>query len=288
MLAFAAGLEKHSEHPLAAAILEGALDRDVTPAQIVDFASTTGKGVEGTASGFHLALGNASLMEELGVSTDVIATQVNSIRDTGATVMYLAVNGSLSGAISVSDPVKDSTPGALRILTASGLRLVMLTGDDKRSANAVAESLGIKEVVADALPEDKLRLVEDLQSQGRNVAMAGDGVNDSPALAKANVGIAMGNGTDIAIESADVTLVRGNLDAIVSARHLSEITMRNIKQNLVFAFGYNAAGVPLAAGVLFPLSGWLLSPMVAALAMSLSSVSVILNALRLRAARIRS
>ena len=288
VLEFAAGLEKGSEHPLATAVLEGASERGVVPLPVTDFQSVTGKGVRGCSRNMQLALGNAALMEEEGVSFEAIAEEVHNLRDTGATVMYLAVNGNLAGAISVADPIKDSSPGALRELNASGIRVVMLTGDNERTAHAVAKTLGIAEVVADALPEDKLLLVEKLQSEGRRVAMAGDGVNDSPALAKAHVGIAMGTGTDIAMESADVTLVRGNLDAITSARRLSELTMRNIKQNLVFAFGYNAAGVPLAAGVLYPLTGWLLNPMVAAAAMSLSSVSVILNALRLRATTLRT
>ena len=288
VLAIAAGLEKSSEHPLATAVLEGASKRGVAPLPVTDFQSVAGKGVRGCSRNMQLALGNAALMQEEGVSVEAVAEEVQRLRDTGATVMYLAVNGKLAGAISVADPIKDGSPGALRELNASGIRIVMLTGDNERTAHAVAKALGIAEVVADALPEDKLLLVEKLQSEGRRVAMAGDGVNDSPALAKAHVGIAMGTGTDIAMETADVTLVRGDLLAIMSARRLSELTMRNIKQNLVFAFGYNAAGVPLAAGVLYPLTGWLLNPMVAAAAMSLSSVSVILNALRLRATTLRT
>ena len=287
VLAFAAGLEKGSEHPLAQAIIEGAQQREVAPKSVEEFESVTGKGIRGIADGARLALGNAALMGEEGASLEAVAVEADQLRDSGATVMYLAVDGVMAGAISVADPIKDTTPGALAQLKQSGLHIIMLTGDNERTARAVAKTLGIEDVIADALPEDKLKLVEKLQSEGRKVAMAGDGVNDSPALAKADVGIAMGTGTDIAMESADVTLVRGNLNAITSARHLSELTMRNIKQNLVFAFGYNAAGVPLAAGVLYPLTGWLLNPMVAAAAMSLSSVSVILNALRLRAVQLR-
>ena len=287
VLALAAGLEQGSEHPLAQAIIEGAKLREVVPKTVEDFESVTGKGIRGVSGGLRLALGNAALMDEEGASLEAVAKEADQLRDSGATVMYLAVDGRLAGALSVADPIKDSTPGALVQLKQSGLRVIMLTGDNERTARAVAKTLGIDEVIADALPEDKLKLVERLQSEGRKVAMAGDGINDSPALAKADVGIAMGTGTDIAMESADVTLVRGNLNAITSARHLSQLTMRNIKQNLVFAFGYNAAGVPLAAGVLYPLTGWLLNPMVAAAAMSLSSVSVILNALRLRAVKLK-
>ncbi|WP_145205900.1 heavy metal translocating P-type ATPase [Planctomycetes bacterium Poly30] len=287
VLGLAAGLEQGSEHPLAQAIAEGARLRDVAPASVEDFESVTGKGVRGTSEGRRLALGNAALMADAGASLEALGHQADTLQDSGATVMYLAVDGALVGALSVADPIKDSTPDALDQLRQSGMRILMLTGDNERTARAVAKTLGIDEVFADALPEDKLKLVERLQSEGRKVAMAGDGVNDSPALAKANVGIAMGTGTDIAMESADVTLVRGDLGAIVHARRLSDLTMRNIKQNLVFAFGYNLAGVPLAAGVLYPWTGWLLSPMIAASAMSLSSVSVILNALRLRSASLK-
>ena len=287
VLALAAGLEQGSEHPLAQAIIEGAQLREVAPKAIEQFESVTGKGIRGVSDGCRIALGNAALMGEEGASLEEVGAEADELRDSGATVMYLSVDGLLAGALSVADPIKDSTPRALAQLKKSGLHVIMLTGDNERTARAVGKTLGIDEVIADALPEDKLKLVERLQTEGRKVAMAGDGVNDSPALAKADVGIAMGTGTDIAMESADVTLVRGNLTAITSARHLSELTMRNIKQNLVFAFGYNAAGVPLAAGVLYPLTGWLLNPMVAAAAMSLSSVSVILNALRIRAAQLR-
>ena len=287
VLSLAAGLERGSEHPLARAILDGAAERGVETAQVSDFQSVTGKGVTGVADGHRLALGNSALMLEEGASLEHLKADADELRDEGATVMFLAVDGVAAGALSVADPIKDSTPAALAQLHGQGLRIIMLTGDNERTAHAVAARLGIDEVVADALPDDKLRVVERLQSEGHCVAMAGDGINDSPALAKADVGIAMGTGTDIAMESSDVTLVRGNLDGIGVAHRLSQLTMRNIKQNLVFAFGYNAAGVPLAAGVLYPMTGWLLSPMVAAAAMSLSSVSVIGNALRLRAARLR-
>ena len=286
VLALAAGLELGSEHPLAHAIIEGAELQGISPKPVEEFESVTGKGIRGVSTGQRIALGNAAMMAEEGTTLDPIAVEADELRDTGATVMYLAVDGSLAGALSVADPIKDTTPGALAQLKQSGLHIIMLTGDNERTARAVAKTLGIEDVIADALPEDKLKLVEKLQSEGRKVAMAGDGVNDSPALAQADVGIAMGTGTDIAMESADVTLVRGNLTAITSARRLSVLTMRNIKQNLVFAFGYNVAGVPLAAGVLYPFTGWLLNPMVAAAAMSLSSVSVILNALRLRSSRL--
>jgi Cu+-exporting ATPase len=288
VLGLAAALERGSEHPLARAVVAGAEAQGVALPPVTDFESVTGKGVVGRAAERRVALGNAALMTQEDVATDALVARADELRDGGATVMYLAVDGRLVGALSVTDPIKASTPGALRELVAAGVRVVMLTGDNERTARAVAARLGISEVIAEALPADKLAVVERLQAEGRCVAMAGDGINDSPALARADVGIAMGTGTDIAMESADVTLVRGNLEAISSARRLSELTMRNIRQNLLFAFGYNAAGVPLAAGVLYPLTGWLLSPMIAAAAMSLSSVSVILNALRLRSASLSS
>jgi P-type Cu+ transporter len=247
----------------------------------------TGKGVTGRQGARTLALGNAALMNDTGVSVDPLNHEVAELRAAGRTVMYLAVDGKLAGAIAVGDAVKDSTPSALAALRADGLRIVMLTGDARGTAEAVAKGLGIDEVVAEVQPADKARVVEKLQSEGRRVAMAGDGINDAPALARAHVGIAMGTGTDIAMESAQVTLVKGDLNGILRARQLSRATVLNIWQNLGFAFGYNALGIPIAAGVLYPATGLLLSPLLAALAMSFSSVSVISNALRLRAIRLR-
>jgi Cu+-exporting ATPase len=236
----------------------------------------------GRAGARAVALGNAALMKDVGASTDALRSEVEAMRSAGRTVMFLAIDGTLAAAIAVGDPIKDSTPRALDALRADGLRIVMLTGDARGTAEAVAKNLGIDEVIAEVQPADKARIVERLQSEGRKVAMAGDGINDAPALARARIGIAMGTGTDIAMESAQVTLVKGDLNGIVRARQLSRATVRNIRQNLIFAFGYNALGIPVAAGVLFPATGLLLSPLIAALAMSLSSVSVIGNALRLR------
>jgi Cu+-exporting ATPase len=238
--------------------------------------------VTGRVSGRKVALGNPALMNEVGASIESLKSEADALRATGRTVMFLAVDGALAGAIAVGDPIKDSTPAALRALRADGLRIVMLSGDARGTAEAVAKTLGIDEVIAEVQPADKARVIERLQDEGRVVAMAGDGINDAPALARAHVGIAMGTGTDIAMESAQVTLVKGDLNGIMRARQLSRATVRNIRQNLGFAFGYNALGIPLAAGVLYPAFGLLLSPLVAALAMSLSSVSVISNALRLR------
>ncbi len=287
VLRLAASIEARSEHPLAQAILSGAEKRGVAPGSVQDFSSVTGKGVLAIVDGEPVALGNLALMEQEAVAvSDADRSEAESLRETGATVMFLARNRRLAGIIAVADPIKDSTPQAVRELRAMGLRIVMLTGDSRGTAQAVGRELGIDEVIADALPDEKLGTVERLQAAGSKVAMAGDGINDSPALARADVGIAMGTGTDVAMESAAVTLVKGDLRGIVRARHLSEATMRNIRQNLVFAFGYNAVGVPVAAGALYPLTGWLLSPMIAAAAMSLSSVSVIANALRLRKAPI--
>ncbi len=283
LLAIAAALEKSSEHPLARAIVEGATARGIAPVEVTDFQSVTGRGVTGRYGARSVALGNAALMKDVGASIDALQEEVAAMRSSGRTVMFLAADGNLAGAIAVGDPIKDSTPGALDAVRADGLRIVMLTGDARGTAEAVAGNLHIDEVIAEVQPADKAQVVERLQREGRKVAMAGDGINDAPALARAHVGIAMGTGTDIAMESAQVTLVKGDLNGIVRARHLSRATVRNIRQNLGFAFGYNALGIPVAAGLLYPAFGLLLSPLLAALAMSLSSVSVITNALRLRA-----
>ena len=282
LLALAAALEKSSEHPLARAIVDGAVQKNVLPADVSDFQSVTGKGVTGKHANKTLALGNTALMKDVGASVETLQGEVDSLRASGRTVMFIAVDGKLAGAIAVGDPIKDTTPSALKALRADGLRIVMLTGDARGTAEAVAKTLEIDEVIAEVQPADKARIVEKLQQEGRRVAMAGDGINDAPALARAHVGIAMGTGTDIAMESAQVTLVKGDLNAIVRARHLSRATVRNIWQNLAFAFGYNALGIPIAAGLLYPATGILLSPLIAALAMSFSSVSVISNSLRLR------
>ena len=282
VLQLAASVEAVSEHPLAAAIVDGARDRGVEPTKVADFLSVTGKGVGGVVGKREVALGNRRLMEELEVQTQSVDADVERLRLEGQTVMFIAVDGALAGIIGVADQTKETTPEAIRQLHEEGLRIVMLTGDNETTARAVARKLGLDEVIADVLPQDKAAVVKRLQAEGRVVAMAGDGVNDAPALAQADVGIAMGTGTDVAMETAGVTLVKGDLRGIVRSRRLSRATMKNIKQNLFFAFAYNAAGVPIAAGVLFPLFGILLSPIIAAAAMSFSSVSVIGNALRLR------
>jgi Cu+-exporting ATPase len=282
LLSLAAGLERSSEHPLARAIVDGGAARGAGTAEITDFQSITGRGVTGRQGIRTIALGNLALMQDIGAVVDPIQTEVDALRRAGRTVMFLAVDGRLAGAIAVGDPVKDSTPAALAALRGEGIRIVMLTGDARATAEAVGQVLRIDEVIAEVQPADKARVVERLQYEGRRVAMAGDGINDAPALASADVGIAMGTGTDIAMESAQVTLVKGDLNGITRAIHLSRATVRNIRQNLGFAFGYNALGIPIAAGVLYPLTGLMLSPLIAALAMSLSSVSVISNALRLR------
>ncbi|HEX5061029.1 MAG TPA: heavy metal translocating P-type ATPase, partial [Kofleriaceae bacterium] len=285
LLRLAASLERASEHPLAAAIVAGATKRNVSLANVASFESVTGKGVRGVVDGKSVALGNRAMMTADGADTESLADRAEALRADGQTVMYIAIDGKLAGLVGVADPIKDATPDAIRTLKAEGLRIVMITGDSKTTANAVAKKLGVDDVLAEVLPDQKADHVARLQAEGRNVAMAGDGINDAPALARANVGIAMGTGTDVAMESAHVTLVKGDLRGIARARALSRATMSNIKQNLFLAFVYNAAGIPIAAGVFYPLTGWLLSPMLAALAMSLSSVSVITNALRLRKQR---
>jgi Cu+-exporting ATPase len=282
LLALAAGLEKGSEHPLAEAIVDGAATRGVTVAEASGFEAVTGKGVSGTVSGKKVALGNAAMMADLGVDIASISARAEALQLEGKTAMFVVVDKKLAGLVAVADPVKSTTAEAIRALHDSGLRIIMATGDNERTANAIARSLGIDEVRAGLLPEQKAALVGELRAGGKGVAMAGDGVNDAPALAAADVGIAMGTGADVAVESAGITLVKGDLNGIVRARTLAQATIRNIRQNLFFAFLYNVLGVPVAAGVLYPLTGTLLSPMLAAAATSLSSVSVISNALRLR------
>ncbi|AJD49247.1 heavy metal translocating P-type ATPase [Isoalcanivorax pacificus W11-5] len=282
VLQIAASLDQGSEHPLADAIVTAARERGLNLSPVEEFESGSGIGVSGRVDGKPLTLGNTALMEQENVDVAELSDTAESFRTRGASVMYLAVDGKLAGLLAVSDPIKETTPEAVDALKAAGIRIIMATGDGVSTARAVAERLGIDEIFGEVTPSDKLDLVNKLQSEGRIVAMAGDGINDAPALAKANVGIAMGTGTDVAMNSAQVTLVRGDLRGISTARFLSEKTVRNMKQNLGFAFVYNALGVPLAAGVLYPFAGLLLSPMFAALAMSLSSASVVFNALRLR------
>ena len=282
ILAFAAALERGSEHPLAEAIMDGAAAKGVRKLDATEFQAVTGKGVKGLVEGRAAALGNAAMMQELGFDTAGAEAQADALRASGKTAMFVAIDSALAGIVAVADPIKDSTIPAIAALHALGLRVIMATGDNERTARAVAAKLGIDEVRAGVLPEDKKALIDELRAAGRKIAMAGDGVNDAPALAAADVGIAMGTGADVAMESAGITLLGGDLMGIVRARKLAKATLRNIKQNLFFAFAYNAAGIPIAAGVLYPLTGTLLSPMIAAAAMSLSSVSVITNALRLR------
>ena len=282
VVALAASLERGSEHPLAEAIVEGARDRGLELADATAFEAVTGKGVKGEVAGKALLLGNDALMEEAGIAVGEAADKVAQLRADGKTAMFLAADGRIAGIVAVFDPVKEGTPAAIEALHKAGLTIIMATGDNERTARAVAGRLGIDDVRAGVLPEDKKKLVDELHRKGRKVAMAGDGVNDAPALAAAEVGIAMGTGADVAVESAGITLLRGDLSGIVRARNLARATLRNIRQNLFFAFVYNGAGIPVAAGILYPLTGTLLSPMIAAAAMSLSSVSVISNSLRLR------
>ena len=287
ILALAASLEKGSEHPLAAAIVDGAAERGLKLGETADFASHTGKGVSGTIQNRAVSLGNKAMMTDLGIATDPVDAQADAFRAEGQGVMFVAVDHKLAGMLVVADPIKESAPGAVAELRRSGMRVIMMTGDNRRTAEAVARSIGgIDEIMADVLPDQKQAMVEKLRSRGSRVGMAGDGINDAPALAAADVGIAMGTGTDVAMESAAITLVKGDLTGIVRARHLSRAVMRNIRQNLFFSFVFNAAGVPIAAGILYPSFGLLLSPIIASAAMSLSSVLVIGNSLRLRALKL--
>jgi Cu+-exporting ATPase len=282
LLLLAASLERGSEHPLAAAIVSAAEERGVDIPSVQGFESLTGRGVRGRVGSADVALGNQRLLEESGLSARPLLDKAEAMRRDGQTAMFVIVEKQIAGLIGVADPIKATTPEAIAQLHADGIRVVMLTGDSRTTAEAVAKKLGIDQVIAEVLPQDKAGVIRKLQSEGRFVAMAGDGINDAPALAQAHIGIAMGTGTDVAIESAGVTLVKGDLRGIVRARLLSRATMKNIKQNLFFAFVYNALGVPIAAGVLYPFFGLLLSPVIAAAAMSFSSVSVVGNALRLR------
>lgn len=282
LLALAASLEKGSEHPLAEAIVEAAKSRNLTLADAISFEAATGKGVSGTVNARSVTLGNKAMMQDIGADISQLVEQADHLRALGKSALFIAVNGRAAGIVAVADPVKGTAAEAIRLLHEAGLKIIMATGDNAVTAQAVARALGIDEVRADMLPEGKKKLIDALHAKGAKVAMAGDGVNDAPALAAADVGIAMGTGADVAVQSAGITLVGGDLNGIVRARHLAAATIRNIKQNLFFAFVYNVLGVPVAAGVLYPVFGMLLSPMLAAAAMSLSSVSVIANALRLR------
>ena len=286
LLQLAASLERSSEHPLAMAVLAAAKERNIANQEPTNFQSVTGKGVTGKVGNRVVALGNKKLMTDNGIELGDLAEKADELRASGATALFVGVDGKPGGVIAIADPIKSTTRAALDNLRADGIHIVMLTGDNKTTAEAVGRQLGIDDIQAEVLPEDKNRIVKKLRAAGKIVAMAGDGVNDAPALAQADVGIAMGTGTEVAMQSAGVTLVKGNLAGIARARALSRMTMGNIRENLVFAFAYNAIGIPIAAGVLYPNFGILLSPVVAALAMSLSSVSVIGNALRLRASRL--
>lgn len=282
ILKLAASLERGSEHPLAEAIISGAEEQGLKLEDAQDFEAITGKGVKGRVGAHEVALGNTAMMKMLGIEASALNGEANKLRDQGQTALLIAIDNKLAGLVSVKDPIKATTREALEAIRQKGLKVIMATGDSLRTANAVAKELGIETVHADVLPEDKKTLIDDLHAKGHVIAMAGDGVNDAPALAAADVGIAMGTGADVAVESAGITLVKGDLNGILKAHNLAEATLRNIRQNLFFAFAYNAAGVPIAAGILYPLTGWLLSPMLAAAAMSFSSVSVIANALRLK------
>jgi len=286
LLRLAASLERASEHPLAAAIIAGAQERGIALAKPQSFVSIAGKGVTGSVDAQTVALGNRALFDELNIDPAALLAPAEKLRAHGETVMFVFVEGKAAGLLGVADPIKPSTSGAIAGLHANGIRIVMLTGDNLTTAQAVAARLGIDEVIADVLPEQKAEVVKSFQSEGHKVAMAGDGINDAPALAQAEVGIAMGTGTDVAMQSAGVTLVKGDLRGIAQAIRLSRATMRNVRQNLFWAFIYNSVGVPIAAGVLYPFFGIVLSPMLAAAAMSFSSVSVIANALRLRSVRL--
>jgi Cu+-exporting ATPase len=286
LLRLAASLERGSEHPLADAVLRAAKDRGLSLSEATDFDSSVGRGVIGVVDGKKVVLGGAPLMAEQGVDVVALQAEAEALRQDGTTAVFAAIDGQLAGVFGIADPIKPTTPEAVRALLAEGVRLVMMTGDNRTTALAVAKRLGIEEVEAEVLPQDKAKVVQKLRAEGRVVAMAGDGVNDAPALAAADVGVAMGAGSDVAIESAGVTLLKGDLQGLVRARRLSRTVMRNIRQNLLFAFIYNVAGVPIAAGALYPVFGWLLSPQIAAAAMALSSVSVISNALRLRLAKL--
>jgi Cu+-exporting ATPase len=282
ILRLAASVERASEHPLADAIVRAAKERNLDLSKVEEFDSPTGKGAVGKVDGKTLVLGNSNFFTSLGIEAQPLDEQAERLRGEGATVINIAVDGRLVGLFAIADPIKPSTPEALKALASEGIKVIMLTGDNRTTANAVARKLGISDVEAEVLPDQKIAVITKLQKAGRIVAMAGDGVNDAPALAAADVGIAMGTGTDVAIESAGITLLKGDLGGIVRARRLSQATMRNIRQNLFFAFVYNAAGIPIAAGILYPHFGILLSPIIAAAAMALSSVSVVGNALRLR------